>query len=290
MKKSIPSNYQKKLKENNKTIEKNIFDEYLDEFLQAYQVDQKKKIKDSFQRYNEDSKIFLNQLNKNYLQLNVGGQVFTTTLDTLTKIEGNYLHDIFTGKMNIILDRNNMVFIDRDGEYFGYVLDYLRDEEVIMPDDLLIVEMIMKEFEFYRIEIKPKTQKFKFGQLRSSFSLFNAVNLSLTNRTGALEFGIGDQEIQLPLDSKSFQWSLGLKGDWEGPPKLAFGLIQFGKKRLEEFKLVVQLSKIINEGKPQTHLDIMQLLQDKKKLQTLYETLITRWKSTELKKRKAKKG
>jgi len=75
----------------------------------------------------------------------------------LTKIEGNYLHDIFTGKMNIILDRNNMVFIDRDGEYFGYVLDYLRDEEVIMPDDLLIVEMIMKEFEFYRIEIKPKT-------------------------------------------------------------------------------------------------------------------------------------
>ena len=59
--------------------------------------------------------------------------------------------------MNIILDRNNMVFIDRDGEYFGYVLDYLRDEEVIMPDDLLIVEMIMKEFEFYRIEIKPKT-------------------------------------------------------------------------------------------------------------------------------------
>jgi len=33
MKKSIPSNYQKKLKENNKTIEKNIFDEYLDEFL-----------------------------------------------------------------------------------------------------------------------------------------------------------------------------------------------------------------------------------------------------------------
>lgn len=50
-----------------------------------------------------------------------------------------------------------MVFIDRDGEYFGYVLDYLRDEEVIMPDDLLIVEMIMKEFEFYRIEIKPKT-------------------------------------------------------------------------------------------------------------------------------------
>jgi len=44
--------------------------------------------------------------------------------------------------MNIILDRNGLPFIDRDGEFFGYVLDYLRDGEVVLPEDLMISDVI----------------------------------------------------------------------------------------------------------------------------------------------------
>ncbi len=57
--------------------------------------------------------------------------------------------------MNIVLDRNNLPFIDRDGEYFSYILDYLRDDELIIPEDEQ-EELILEEFKFYGLESKPK--------------------------------------------------------------------------------------------------------------------------------------
>jgi len=130
--------------------------------------------------------------------------VFTTTLATVIKEEGSYLHDLFSGRMNIILDRNNLPFIDRDGEYFGYVLDYLRDGEVQLPHDVMIAEIIEKEFEFYRIKIMPKITEWKFGELRTSDVKLCERNLAVTNTSNKFEFVIGNKLIELPLETFSY--------------------------------------------------------------------------------------
>ena len=54
--------------------------------------------------------------------VNVGGTKYQTTLATLTKIEGSML-----GALAEALSDGEVLFIDRDGPSFRYVLNYLRD-------------------------------------------------------------------------------------------------------------------------------------------------------------------
>ena len=53
-------------------------------------------------------------------KLNVGGQIFTTTTQTFAMI----LH----GLEGFVKDGDGNVFIDRDGELFGYILNFCRDK------------------------------------------------------------------------------------------------------------------------------------------------------------------
>ena len=46
-----------------------------------------------------------------YVRLNVGGHLFYTTLDTLTKHEGSMLKAMFSGRMEVLMDSEG---IDRD--------------------------------------------------------------------------------------------------------------------------------------------------------------------------------
>lgn len=45
------------------------------------------------------------------MRLNVGGHLFYTTLDTLTKHEGSMLKAMFSGRMEVLMDSEG---IDRD--------------------------------------------------------------------------------------------------------------------------------------------------------------------------------
>ncbi|PRQ34925.1 putative chromatin remodeling & transcription regulator BTB-POZ family [Rosa chinensis] len=63
--------------------------------------------------------------------LNVGGKKFCTYNDTLTRPEPNsMLATMFSGRHSLIQDHEGYTFIDRDGEYFGYILNWLRDSDV----------------------------------------------------------------------------------------------------------------------------------------------------------------
>ncbi|XP_059819234.1 BTB/POZ domain-containing protein KCTD14-like [Hypanus sabinus] len=60
------------------------------------------------------------------INLNVGGQVYTTTLSTLTRFPGSKLAEMFHGRTRLPLDRKGRYFIDRNGTYFKYILEFLR--------------------------------------------------------------------------------------------------------------------------------------------------------------------
>ena len=85
------------------------------------------------------------------IKLNVGGQYFTTSLQTLTKDTGSMLHAMFSGRFDSKPGEDGSYFIDRDGTHFRYILKYLRTGYLLVPDDKLIRKEILEEAEFYQI-------------------------------------------------------------------------------------------------------------------------------------------
>ncbi|XP_076681260.1 BTB/POZ domain-containing protein KCTD9 [Andrena cerasifolii] len=101
------------------------------------------------------------QLNRNseWITLNVGGQYFTTTRDTLTKTEPmSMLARMFTettGSEQRILpsrqDPNGAFLIDRSPTYFEPLLNYLRHGEIIL-DANVNAAGVLAEARFYGLE------------------------------------------------------------------------------------------------------------------------------------------
>ena len=85
------------------------------------------------------------------VKLNVGGQHFTTSLQTLTKDTGSMLHAMFSGRFDSKPAEDGSYFIDRDGTHFRYILNYLRTGRLLLPDDKLVREELLAEAEFYQI-------------------------------------------------------------------------------------------------------------------------------------------
>ena len=85
------------------------------------------------------------------IELNVGGQHFTTSLQTLTKDTGSMLHAMFSGRFDTKPAEDGSYFIDRDGSHFRYILNYLRTGRLLLPEDKLVRKELLEEAEFYQI-------------------------------------------------------------------------------------------------------------------------------------------
>ena len=115
-----------------------------------------------------------NIANSRYVKLNVGGRLFATSLDTLTK-QDNMLRAMFSGRMDLVTDADGYVLIDRCGKHFELILNYLRDEDaqsLIMSLDRSELELyeILKEAKFYCIQslVSLIEQKVLFSKQASS--------------------------------------------------------------------------------------------------------------------------
>ncbi|KXJ08368.1 BTB/POZ domain-containing protein KCTD21 [Exaiptasia diaphana] len=86
------------------------------------------------------------------IKLNVGGQFFTTSLQTLTKDAGSMLHAMFSGRFDTKPAEDGSYFIDRDGTCFRYILNYLRTGKLLLPDDELVGKEVLEEAKFYQIQ------------------------------------------------------------------------------------------------------------------------------------------
>lgn len=103
------------------------------------------------------------------VKLDVGGSVFKTSRATLTKSEGIF-KEMFETEEKIKQDENGCIFIDRDPKHFRLILNYMRDDDTILPESAKEIQEILKEAECYRLEglvemckekIPGGTQKFK---------------------------------------------------------------------------------------------------------------------------------
>jgi len=86
----------------------------------------------------------------NIVHLNVGGRIYSTTLITLQYDPSSMLARMFTGLIPTTKDEQGRYFIDRDGKHFRYILNYLRDGSVKVPQDS--VEEVLQEARFYGLD------------------------------------------------------------------------------------------------------------------------------------------
>ena len=78
------------------------------------------------------------------VKLNVGGQLFVTSSATLTNCPNTMLGDMFSGRHALPKDEHGAYFIDRDGQNFHEILNFLRAPDAYKTgqlDDKLRIEL-----------------------------------------------------------------------------------------------------------------------------------------------------
>lgn len=85
------------------------------------------------------------------VKVNVGGQVFHSRRSTLCSIPGSFLEALFSGRHEEEVDEAGCIFIDRDPQYFGIILNWLRDPS--SPRSLPLKDTaFLHELAFYGLE------------------------------------------------------------------------------------------------------------------------------------------
>ncbi|XP_038615150.1 BTB/POZ domain-containing adapter for CUL3-mediated RhoA degradation protein 2 [Tachyglossus aculeatus] len=90
-------------------------------------------------------------LGNKYVQLNVGGSLYYTTVRVLTQHD-TMLKAMFSGRMEVLTDKEGWILIDRCGKHFGAILNYLRDDTVALPPSRQEVRELMAEAKYYLIQ------------------------------------------------------------------------------------------------------------------------------------------
>ena len=112
----------------------------------------RRRLREEQQVYDSMSKKMESMQLSTKVNLNVGGQHFTTTVQTLTKDPDSMLGAMFSGRFPMKPSEDGTFFIDRDGTYFRYILNYLRDGKLSLPEGATVIEEIEAEAEFYQIQ------------------------------------------------------------------------------------------------------------------------------------------
>uniref|UniRef100_A0A6B2LAE6 BTB domain-containing protein n=1 Tax=Arcella intermedia TaxID=1963864 RepID=A0A6B2LAE6_9EUKA len=86
--------------------------------------------------------------------LNIGGVKFVTTKTTLLSKGQNFFTPLIKGQIKSHKDKHGAFFIDRNGEYFKPLLDFLRHGELLVPPNIKL-EHVLVEADFYSINLIP---------------------------------------------------------------------------------------------------------------------------------------
>lgn len=87
------------------------------------------------------------------IHLDVGGHVYTSTLETLTKYPNSRLSKMFNGTLPIVFDtQRQQYFIDRDGKLFRHVLNFMRQGSLNLPDNFKDMSSLLAEAKYFELD------------------------------------------------------------------------------------------------------------------------------------------
>jgi hypothetical protein len=92
------------------------------------------------------------------VELSIGGYHFHTSVQTLRRVPHTFFDAYFSGRHAQDVCDDGSIFVDRDGEHFGHVLEYMRDSHVSVAapsarPSVSLLRALKREFGFYCIEL-----------------------------------------------------------------------------------------------------------------------------------------
>ena len=91
-------------------------------------------------------------MSKNFIKINVGGTIFSTLRSTLTKEPDSMLARMIDTKVPTETDSDGNIFIDRNGDIFKVILDFLRTGNLRIDSAGCSEEEIETEAEYFMLE------------------------------------------------------------------------------------------------------------------------------------------
>jgi N-acetylneuraminic acid mutarotase len=93
-----------------------------------------------------------------HVELNIGGYRYQTSVQTLRRVPHTFFDAYFSGRYAQDVCDDGSIFVDRDGEHFGHVLEYMRDGVVSVAEEgacrsVSLLRLLKREFGFYCIEL-----------------------------------------------------------------------------------------------------------------------------------------
>jgi hypothetical protein len=82
----------------------------------------------------------------------VGGFTYTTSRTTILSYPDTMLCKMISGQLPSATDTKQRIFVDRDGPLFRYILNFLRDKRLNLPENFSEYAQLRQEADFYRIE------------------------------------------------------------------------------------------------------------------------------------------
>ena len=128
------------------------YDKLKDVMIRAYETLETKcnQLKVNEERFEEIScKISTINFDES-IKLNIGGNMFQTSIETLTRKSESVIAGMFSSKFNLKRGDDGCYFIDRDGTHFRHILNYLRTGKI--PSSSVLnanSEEILDEAEYY---------------------------------------------------------------------------------------------------------------------------------------------
>jgi hypothetical protein len=92
------------------------------------------------------------------VELNIGGHRFETSVQALRRVPHTFFDAYFSGRYAQDVCNDGSIFVDRDGEHFGHILEYMRDGHVSVAEadarpSVSLLRALKREFGFYSIEL-----------------------------------------------------------------------------------------------------------------------------------------
>jgi len=88
------------------------------------------------------------------ITFNIGGQIYSTKRSTITENvdSKSLLSLIIKNQTKYQLNKNGEYFLDRDGKYFNYILNYFREKKLFLPENFHELKQFLSEVKFYQID------------------------------------------------------------------------------------------------------------------------------------------
>ena len=129
------------------------------------------KMKAEVEAFNAEKRIMkeIEVNNDDIIQLNVGGQKFTTTTFTLRQVNGSLLDTMFSRNWTHGLkrDHDGAIVLDFNPEHFGWILNYLRAKKISTPEKIPVFPKV------------PLDERKNFNILLKYLGLSDEINLPI---------------------------------------------------------------------------------------------------------------